>query len=144
MRVKSLFRSLVCVCCAAALAAALPLSAAAEEVSPQESVSAAVLRQPFTDTAQAHNATVMIYMVGSDLESKRGLATDDLNEILAADLGENVNVVIQTMGTRQWSSPSVRSDTAERFSIQDGGLHLLDDKLGQLDSTEPQTLTEYI
>lgn len=145
MRILSrLTRRAAAVLCAAALVLSMTCSAWASEVTPQESVAAAVLRPPLTNTAQAKSATVMIYMIGSDLESKRGLATDDLNEIMAANLGENVNVVIQTMGTRQWCSPSVRADTSERFCIRDGGLHLLDDKLGQLDSTDPQTLTDFI
>lgn len=139
-----LARSAVALTCAAALALSLALGAWANDLTPEKTVSAAVLRDPLTNTAQAKSATVMLYMIGSDLESKRGLATDDLNEIMAADLGENVNVIIQTMGTRQWCSPSVRSDTSERFRIQDGGLHLLDDTLGQLDSTDPQTLTDFI
>lgn len=139
-----LVRTATALACCAALLLSLAPGAWASDTSAKQTVSSAVLRDPLTNVAQAKSATVMIYMIGSDLESKRGLATDDLNEILAADLGKNVNVVIQTMGTRQWCSPSVRADTSERFCIQNGGLHLLDDSLGQLDSTDPQTLTDFI
>lgn len=143
LRFPRLLRRAAALFCAAALLFSVSASAGVY-VSPRDSVTAAVLRSPLTNTAQAKSATVMIYMVGSDLESKRGLATDDLNEIMAADLRNNVNVVIQTMGTRQWVCPDVRADTAQRFSIQDGKLNLLEDDLGQLDSTDPKTLTDFI
>jgi hypothetical protein len=130
--------------CAAALALALPVTAGAAELTPQETVAAAVLRTPLTNTAQAKSATVMVYMIGSDLESKTGLASADLEEMMAAELGENVNVIVQTMGTRQWVNPSIRSDTSQRFQIQNGKLKVLGKGLGQLDSTDPQTLTDFI
>lgn len=118
---------------------------AIDSVETEEQVdSADVLRAPLVDTAQAENATVMVYMIGSDLESRRGLANDDLNEMMSAEFGETVNVVIQTMGCKRWSNPQIRADTAERFTIEGGELVLQDDTLGQLDSTDPQTLAEFI
>ena len=38
------------------------------------------------------------YLCGSDLESWYGCATEDLEEMLAVDLPENVQVIIQTGG----------------------------------------------
>ena len=145
-----LLRRAAALLCSAVFALSLARPALASEASLSappalsENTIASALRPPLTNTGDAKSATVMIYMIGSDLESRRGLATDDLNEMLAADLGEHVNLVVQTMGTKQWCSPVVRSDTTMRFSIQNGGLHLLDDTLGQLDSTNPQTLTDFI
>ena len=46
----------------------------------------------------AANATVMVYMNGSDLETEAGEATTDISEMLSSGIGDNVNVVIQTMG----------------------------------------------
>ena len=53
----------------------------------------------------AKSATVMIYMNGSDLESEAGEASADISEMLASGIGENVNVIIQTMGTKD-ATPS--------------------------------------
>lgn len=145
MKLSRLARRAAALFCAAALACALPLSAgASNNLSPEDTVSAAVLRSPLTNVTQAKSATVMIYMIGSDLESKRGLASADLEEMMAADLGDKVNVVVQTMGARQWTNPKVPSDSSARFLIRDGKLKTLDNKLGQLDSTDPETLTDFI
>ena len=38
--------------------------------------------------------TVMVYMCGTDLESRSGMATNDLNEMTKASLSEKVNVIV--------------------------------------------------
>ena len=57
------------------------------------------LRAFYTDVANAESVTVMVYMIGSDLESEDGSATDDLLEMADAALSENVHLVLQTGGT---------------------------------------------
>ena len=56
------------------------------------------LRAFYTDVANAESVTVMVYMIGSDLESEDGSATDDLLEMADAALSENVHLVLQTGG----------------------------------------------
>ena len=96
------------------------------------------------DTADVENATVMVYMIGSDLESDGGLGTKDLEEMLRADLGQQVNLVIQTMGCQQWHNTAVSSATTQRFTVEDGTLICQQSDLGQLDSTDPATLRDFI
>lgn len=48
-------------------------------------------------------ATVFVYMNGSDLESEDGEATEDLCEMLAANISSQVNVLVETIGTKSWS-----------------------------------------
>ena len=48
-------------------------------------------------------ATVFVYMNGSDLESEDGEATEDLCEMLAANICSQVNVLVETIGTKSWS-----------------------------------------
>jgi len=104
------------------------------------------IRDPFvklkgdgTDTV-----TVMIYMNGSDLESKYGYATDDLREMLNATLSDNVNVVIQTGGTSKWKTEGISNKHSQRFIVKDGKLELVDDSLSQLDITAEETLRDFI
>ena len=53
--------------------------------------------------AKKKACTVMIYMVGSNLESRMGNATKDLEEIDGAGLGfENYNVIVYTGGSTRW------------------------------------------
>ncbi len=107
---------------------------------------ASAIRDPFV-TLKGDNqdtVTVMIYMNGSNLESDNGMATEDLKEILNATLSDNVNVVIQTGGTRKWKTKAIASDHSQRFLVENGALTLIDDSLEQLDITDPQTLEDFI
>ncbi len=90
------------------------------------------------------SVTVMIYMNGSDLESKAGEATEDISEMLSSGIGDNVNVVIQTMGTKKWHDYGISSKTAQTYEIRDKKLVLVRDDLGQLNCTSRKTLSEFI
>lgn len=102
------------------------------------------LRERLVDVANAESATVMLYLIGSDLESSSGLATKDLEEIMRADLGDSVNFVVQTMGCHKWHNDSISPASAQRFTVEDGSLVCLEADLGQLDSTDPATLQDFI
>lgn len=100
---------------------------------------------PAINTAvDAKNVTIMIYMNGSDLESQAGDASEDLSEILKSDIGNNVNVVIETLGTRRWQRYGIASSTSQIYKIKNHELVLLEDNLGQLDCTEKSTLADFI
>lgn len=90
-------------------------------------------------------ATVLILMNGSDLESEYQEATADITEMLRAQKTDRVNVVIETVGTRRWAPRyNVSADHAQRWLVQEDGLELLDNSLGQLDTTVPATLSDFI
>ena len=88
--------------------------------------------------------TVMVYMNGSDLESEYGYATEDLREMLNATLSDNVNVVVQTGGTKKWKTDGISNKQSQRFLVTDKHLELIDDSLGQLDITREDTLEGFI
>ena len=89
--------------------------------------------------------TVFVYMNGSDLESEDGSATDDLEEMLAAKTGDKVQVLIETVGTKEWSKRlGIASDHTQRYRLDGGTLVLEDDSLGQEDSTQASTLSDFI
>jgi len=92
----------------------------------------------------AQSATVMVYINGSDLESEAGEATTDIGEMLDSGIGDNVNVIIQTMGTREWQDYGISSKTAQTYKVDNGRLELLRDDLGQLDCTSSGTLSEFV
>lgn len=64
------------------------------------------------------------YLCGSDLERKHGAASADLEEMLDADLPENVKVVIQTGGAAAWHSEEadIPADKIARFVYSEGEL----------------------
>lgn len=69
-----------------------------------------------TDT-DAESITIMVYMCGSDLESEAGAATDDINEMLYAETGKNLKVVLQTGGAAWWQNNVISEDKLERYLV---------------------------
>ncbi len=88
--------------------------------------------------------TIMIMMNGSNLESDYGCATADLKEILAADLSDNVNIVIQTIGTKRWQVDGISSSTSQRYLVTDGKLTRIESDLGDLDVGKADTLSDFV
>ena len=88
--------------------------------------------------------TIMVYLLGTDLESRSGMATRDLQEMLAADLSENVNIILETGGTASWKNDVMKHSTNQRYRISSSGLSLLEDNLGKRSMVDPATLTDFI
>lgn len=66
--------------------------------------------------------TVLVYMVGSDLESQYGCASEDLEEMLSSGMDtERVNLVVYTGGSRSWEL-NVPSDRNTLWVMEDGVL----------------------
>lgn len=62
------------------------------------------------------------YLCGSDLESKHGAASLDIDEMLAMKLPEHVKVVIETGGASGWKNSKVKEDVLTRFVYDQNGL----------------------
>lgn len=105
---------------------------------------ASAAREKFTDTARAKTVTVMVYMCGTDLESKSGMATSDLEEMVNATLGDNINVILETGGASNWQNQIIKSNTNQRFRVKQGGLETLDAKVGKRSMVDPATLSDFI
>ncbi len=89
--------------------------------------------------------TIMLYINGSNLETDGGAASTDIVEILDAGYSEDINVVIQTMGTKRWSAMTgIASDRTQTYVVGKDGLELVRDDLGQLDCTVADTLYDFI
>lgn len=87
--------------------------------------------------------TIMVYIIGSNLESGGGLATTDIVEMANAVYGEDVNVVIQTGGAKAWMNSIVPADKIGRFELRDGYLMTVEE-LPQTSMCRESTLTEFI
>ena len=89
--------------------------------------------------------SIFVYMNGSTLETEGGVASKDIQEMIDAGYSENVNIVIQTMGTKYWSSRlGIASDRSQTYVVGEDGLELVRDDLGQLDCTIADTLYEFL
>lgn len=95
--------------------------------------------------AKVAATTVMIYLDGSDLESKGAAATANLKQMMAATSSDDVNVIITTGGADKADPNDPVSDwrTLRRYALRNGKLELLAD-LGKKDMTEADTLTDFI
>ncbi len=89
-------------------------------------------------------ATIMVYMCGTDLESRSGMGTADLQEMLGADLGNNINLLVYTGGCKGWRNNLVSSGTNQIWQVRDGALVCLEKDLGSTSMTSPENLAWYI
>lgn len=89
------------------------------------------------------DATVLIYMIASDLESRNGRATADLTEMCKAELGDNINVVLQTGGTNRWRNSWMTAGETQRFRLTDGTFECLQTVEGAVMS-RPDTLANFL
>ena len=88
--------------------------------------------------------TVMIYMCGTDLESKYGMATSDLTEMAKANLSDKVNVIVETGGCKHWKNNIVSSSANQIYRVHDGGLERLESRFGNAAMTDPANLSKFI
>lgn len=67
--------------------------------------------------------TLMVYMTGSDLESKAGYATNELSAIIPTNVDlENTNVVIMAGGSFTWHNSYVNKNETAIFELTNDGL----------------------
>jgi hypothetical protein len=89
--------------------------------------------------------TIMVYMCGTDLESKAGMATNDLKEMAAATLSDNVNVIVYTGGCKNWKNSTISSSYNQIYRVIGGGkLECLESNMGSGAMTDPGTLESFI
>ncbi len=88
--------------------------------------------------------TVMVYMCGTDLESKYGMATNDLREMMGATYGDNVNVIVYTGGCSGWKNSSVSSSVNQIWQVKGGQLVNLVRDDGSKAMTDHNTLSSFI
>lgn len=88
--------------------------------------------------------TVMVYMCGTDLESRSGMGTKDLQEMINATLSDSVNLIVYTGGCNQWKNNVVSSSVNQIYQIQGGGMRCLVKNAGTSSMTDPNTLDSFI
>lgn len=114
----------------------------AEEISEEDEV----WHDDVTDSAanvEDDSWAVYWYLCGSDLESKGGFATIDLNEMMEVQLPENVNVVIQTGGAAVWQNEYMNPAKLQRWVYNSEGLQLVDEQ-ETANMGDAQTLYDFL
>ena len=88
-------------------------------------------------------STLFIYMCGSNLESQKGLAGSNIDELLAASVSDDLNIVIQTGGANKWLSHGIDAEKTQRYVIKNGKLGLAM-SLDNANMGEADTLTDFL
>ncbi len=109
------------------------------EVSTQAREKRTVLKGNGQDTV-----TIMVYMCGTDLESRAGMGTSDLTEMTRAEISDQVNLLVYTGGCTGWKNQIVSSRTNQIYQVKNGGLTCLVEDAGNVSMTDPDTLAGFI
>ena len=90
--------------------------------------------------------TIMVYAIGTDLESEGACLTADIKEMLAANPGDGVNIVLQTGGCNEYhNNYGMKGGITQRFSIIDGNIEELDDDdIKRASMVDAGTLEDFI
>ncbi len=88
--------------------------------------------------------TVMVYMCGTDLESRSAMATKDLIEMTKATLSDKVNVIVYTGGCTRWNNQIMSNSVNQIYKVENGQLRRLVSDAGSVSMTKPETLTSFI
>ena len=88
--------------------------------------------------------TLMVYMCGADLESRSAMGTKDLQEMLYAEYGDNVRVIVFTGGAKQWQNKYISSSVNQIWQVKGGQLKCLNENAGTTAMTNPSTLSSFI
>ncbi len=88
--------------------------------------------------------TLMVYMCGTDLESKYGMASSDMEEMRSATFGDNVNVIIFTGGCSKWKVSVISNSVNQIYQIKNGQIGRIVEDAGNKAMTDPNNLASFI
>ncbi len=92
----------------------------------------------------ADMVTIMVYLCGTDLESRSGMGTADLQEMASSTLSDNVRLIVYTGGCKNWKNSIVSNRVNQIYQVKGGGVKLLEDNMGNASMSDPATLTTFI
>jgi hypothetical protein len=87
--------------------------------------------------------TVLVYMIGSDFETRKYTASNDIQEMVNAKPDSNINIILQTGGGIQGNGSEIDFSSVQRHEIVNGTVKNLID-LGHKNMAESTTLSDFI
>ena len=129
----------------------LCVGASAEETEKEEIVSVldeSVQTESQTEGDQECEWNVLVYLCGTDLESKEGLATQNLLAVASTIPNGSVNLLVQTGGTKQWDPAEkmgmgIANDRLQRWYYGTDGFELVDEA-EDASMSDARTLSDFI
>ena len=92
----------------------------------------------------ADQVTVMVYMCGTDLESRSGMASRDLAEMAQATLSDRLNILVCTGGCKQWRTNGISTGVNQIYKLGSGSMRDTGENAGTGSMTDPNTLLKFI
>lgn len=96
--------------------------------------------EPVSELAER---TIMVYAIGTDLESTASCLSADVKEMMAATPNSDLNLVLQVGGCTDFRNNYMTDGITQRFSIANGNIEKLSD-LGDVSMVEPETLEDFV
>lgn len=96
-------------------------------------------------SAEDAHTNVLVYMIGSDLESHDKAATENIHEMLAAakSFGDEVSLLVYAGGTQRWHNDIFSAEENRCIRIDRNGTELLYSESTR-SMTDPATLADFI
>lgn len=88
--------------------------------------------------------TLLVYMCGSNLESRLGKASANILEMQEASKKDNVNVIVQTGGSKKWVDEEISPSSTDRYLIKDGKKELIERDTFKRNFGDSDTLIDFI
>lgn len=88
--------------------------------------------------------TIMVYMCGSDLESNGAMGSYDIQEMAAAALSNNINLILYTGGSTKWHISQISARNNAIYQVLPGKMGVLVENAGNASMVSPATLTSFI
>ena len=87
--------------------------------------------------------TILVYICGTDLESRNAMATRDIQEMTKANISDKVNLILYTGGCKRWQNNVMSSSKNQVFQVVNGSLRKLAETSAQ-PMTDPATLQSFL
>ncbi len=116
---------------------------ARNDLSEQSSETVAPVEESTAKPPKEGSSSLFIYLCGSDLETKQGIASKVLKELLQAGVPDDMNIIIETGGAKKWRGLDISADATERYQVKNGELILIERLDGNRNMGDPATFTDF-
>ncbi len=97
----------------------------------------------YRQTTRPADFVLMVYMVGSDLESVYNIGTEEIRSMMAEGSSSRVKIVVQTGGASRWRMIEIEEGKINRLYIKKGEVKTLE-VLDNQNMSEAAVLTDFI
>ena len=99
----------------------------------------------YPDKSAAKKVVVMEYIIGSNLEEARGMASVNISQMMDTTAkGDGVDFVVQAGGSERWFTSGIDDSTVGRYLISGGKLETAEMLDSKTCMSEPEKLADFI